>query len=197
MEFRDDKLGNPKVMSIANPLVCAKCAAEGPTCCQLRPGDEDFCPPVSEPERLRLGRITGLDTQEHLAMVPNSNRFLDNMTILFPRDQGLVRDLYPRGGVHWRLKTGDDGRCVFLAHDGCRLPRQARPLYCRLFPFWMNGDQLQIFACPTCRVQREGDQAMIMLRKLGMSSARLQDLFAMLRREWGIDRTERRSASCS
>ena len=67
---------------MADPHVCARCAASGPTCCTLTPGQEEFCFPLSEIERHRIleaGAGKGFFAQE-----ANTSAFLDNLRKLFP-----------------------------------------------------------------------------------------------------------------
>lgn len=165
--------------------ICARCAAAGPTCCELTPGHEDQCFPVSESERHRIVEHVGLSRGAFTAE-PNSAAFLSGMHRLFPRERQAVEALFPAGGRHLRLSVSPAGRCVFLRSDGCSLPRQARPYYCRLFPFWMASDRVSGFAAATCLVHREGRTVTGMLALLDVTEAQVRDLHGRLRLAWGL-----------
>ena len=165
-------------------FICARCAASGPTCCRLVPGQEDLCFPVSEIERQRIveygpkkGGLTG---------APNSKSFLDNLLRLFPRDRTHIISLFPSHGEHLRMATKSGGRCAFLGASGCALPREARPYYCRLFPFWVSAGAVTAFEAKECLGFVEGRTVQGMLHLLGMSRALVLELHGRMRMAWGM-----------
>lgn len=165
--------------------ICAGCAACGPTCCEMTPGHEDQCFPVSEMERARIVEHVGL-SRGTFTPEANSASFLASMHRLFPRERRLVDALFPPGGRHLRLSVTAAGRCVFLRADGCCLPRQARPYYCRLFPFWMASGRVSAFAATGCLAHRRGRTVGGMLALLDVSEASVRDLHGRLRLAWGL-----------
>ncbi len=171
--------------TLFDPGVCARCAASGPTCCQLTPGQEEMCFPVSETERVRivdhLGPRRGGFRQER-----NSTAFLDNLVRLFPKEREAVCALFPSHGFHLRLSTNPDGECLFLTSAGCALPNEVRPYYCRLFPFWTVGGRLTAFASNGCLAHREGRAVPGMLDLLETTSKKMRDLHCRLRMAWGL-----------
>ena len=169
----------------ADPAICARCATAGPTCCELTPGHEDQCFPVSEMERARIVEATDLALG---ALTPQANTaaFLASMHRLFPRERAEVDALFPASGRHLRLSVTASGRCVFLRAEGCGLPRAARPYYCRLFPFWMASGRVSAFAATGCLVHRQGRTVAGMLALLDMTEARVRHLHGRLRLAWGL-----------
>lgn len=165
--------------------LCGQCAAAGPTCCTLTPGQEELCFPVSDMERIRLVEQVGLSLG---AFTPeaNSGAFVANLVRLFPRDRDSLVRLFPEGGRHLRLSVDRSGNCVFLRADGCCLPRPVRPYYCRLFPFWLAGTRVTAFAAPGCQVHRQGRTVARMLALLDFSEAEVRDLHGRLRLAWGL-----------
>lgn len=164
--------------------VCARCAAAGPTCCRLAPGQEDLCFPVSEMERQRIvefgprrGGLTG---------APNSKSFLDNLLRLFPADRAALAGRFPPHGDHLRLATLADGACVFLGQEGCLLPREARPYYCRLFPFWISAGAVTAFVAKGCLACSEGRTVADMLELLEMNPGKVRELHGRMRLAWGL-----------
>jgi Fe-S-cluster containining protein len=167
------------------PDVCSRCAAAGPTCCELTPGQEEQCFPLSEMERRRIVDHLGLDRGVFVSEA-NSGAFLANMRHLFPRERRVLEALFPETGRHLRLSTDAAGRCVFLRAGGCLLPRSARPYYCRLFPFWMTGGRLTAFVAAGCLVHRQGRTVQAMLALLDCTEAQVRDLHGRLRLAWGL-----------
>lgn len=169
----------------SQPDICGRCAAAGSTCCELAPGHEELCFPISEMERHRIGEQVGLSLG---AFTPeaNSRAFVASMRRLFPREGRRVEALFPETGRHLRLSVTPEGRCVFLRADGCRLPRAARPYYCRLFPFWMTDGRVTAFAAAGCLVHRQGRTVAGMLRLLEATEGQVRDLHGRLRLAWGL-----------
>ncbi len=165
--------------------VCARCAALGPTCCELTPGQEELCFPVSLMEKRRIDEFLGLELGG-LAHERNSRAFVNNLVRLFPRERKIVETLFPSKGEHLRLATDKTGRCVFLGPGGCGLPNEVRPYYCRLFPFWVSGSRLTIFTPPGCLAYREGRSERPMLELLETAAVKMIDLYCRLRMAWGL-----------
>lgn len=169
---------------MADPHVCARCAASGPTCCTLTPGQEEFCFPLSEIERHRIleaGAGKGFFAQE-----ANTSAFLDNLRKLFPGEEGRLDELFPARGAHFRLATGPDGECKLLGPEGCTLPREARPYYCRLFPLWPQRGEVMVFGAGRCLARQEAHGLNAILRLLGESKENLRHLHGRLRLAWGF-----------
>lgn len=169
----------------ANPDICGRCAAVGSTCCVLTPGQEETCFPVSEIERQRIVDHLG-PSRGAFVVEANSGAFLANLYHLFPRERQRLAALFPETGRHLRLAVTPAGRCVFLRASGCCLPRQVRPYYCRLFPFWVSGGRLTAFAAAGCLVHSQGRNMAAMLALVGTSEARARELHGRLRLAWGL-----------
>jgi len=177
--------GKASEKNTLDAAVCARCAALGPTCCELTPGEEESCFPVSEMEKRRIDEHLGLElgglTQER-----NSRAFVTNLVRLFPRERKILETLFPPHGYHLRLATDKAGRCAFLGPSGCGLPNEVRPYYCRLFPFWVSGSRLTVFTPPGCLAYREGRSEKPMLELLETSAVKMIDLYCRLRMAWGL-----------
>ena len=125
-----------------DPFVCKRCAGLGPTCCQLTPGAEEACFLLSNPEKDRIREAA--PQLGAFAVAPNSSAFLDNIIRLFPTEKELVQEIFPERKEHFRLATDREGRCKLLGPEGCLLPVESRPYYCRIFPFWVHGGRLTV-----------------------------------------------------
>lgn len=164
--------------------VCRRCSLQGPTCCRIATGQEEFCFPISLTEKERI--------QEHVphtggfVLSPNSKAFIDHVCRLFPGEEEVVRELFPEGKEHFRLAVDTLGACRFLGPEGCEIPQEIRPYYCRLFPFWKVGHDVIFFDSPICLVRREERTLTRMLHGLDTSKAVIKDLYGRLRLMWGL-----------
>ncbi|BDQ33161.1 YkgJ family cysteine cluster protein [Pseudodesulfovibrio portus] len=164
--------------------VCRRCSQQGPTCCRIATGQEEFCFPLSQSEKERI--------QDHVphtggfVLSSNSKAFIDHVCRLFPGEEDLVRELFPEGREHFRLAVDSMGACRFLGPLGCEIPKEARPYYCRIFPFWMIGPDVIFFDSPTCLARREGETLTRILDTLDTGKANVKDLYGRLRLVWGL-----------
>ncbi len=174
--------------SVSGPVpdadVCARCAQTSTTCCTLAPGQEEFCFPLSATERAAMQAAGALP--EHFHSQENTPGFVDNMARLFPGEDETLRQLFPLGGAHDRLALTPEGACRLLGPKGCELPRQARPLYCRLFPFWVRAGAVMYFEFQECQAVRERRGSGQMYLSLGMGEKQARELYASLRLAWGL-----------
>ncbi|MBN2140905.1 MAG: zinc/iron-chelating domain-containing protein [Desulfovibrionaceae bacterium] len=165
-------------------MICKRCAAQGPTCCHLDPGHAEFCFPLSVFEKERLQ-----DFQPNaggFALQANTRAFLDGMGRLFPGESAALLEIFPLGKEHFRLAVDAGGRCRFLGQDGCLVPEEFRPYYCRIYPFWILGVRITFFDSPTCLARKQGGRLAEMIRLLGASEAQIRDLHGRLRLAWGL-----------
>lgn len=125
---------------------------------------------------------SGLD----FACQANTNAFVDNLCRLFPGEAQAITRLFPSSGFHDRLAIAADGGCALLGPEGCRLPRPARPLYCRLFPFWIRARRELYFEFDKCLAQREARGGASLLMRLGMTSENVRHTYSELRMAWGL-----------
>ena len=164
---------------------CALCAEVSLTCCQLNPGQEEFCFPLSGPEVALLERqLPGKD--DFLVTMPNSHAFLQALAHLFPFGGEILRQRFPFGSSHQRLATDAEGRCVFLGETGCVLSDDRRPLFCRLFPFWIVGEQLYIFEYERCLQIRSAQSLPEILAAFGTTVESLENLYERLCLAWRL-----------
>jgi Fe-S-cluster containining protein len=169
-----------------DPGVCARCALSEPTCCRVEVGQEEHCFPLSEMEWDRILDFSG--DKGSFVQESNTPPFVNNLKRLFPGEDALIDKLFPvhEHKFHLRLATRPDGACIFLRPQGCALPREARPYYCRLFPFWVQGSRLTMFTPPRCLAVRENRTLRRTLAALDMTQARARELHGRLRLAWGL-----------
>ncbi|MBZ2170805.1 YkgJ family cysteine cluster protein [Nitratidesulfovibrio sp. SRB-5] len=167
-----------------DPSACARCAAQGTTCCSTTPGEEEFCFPLSRSEWERI--VEWCDHVGGFATERNTRPFVDGMKRLFPGEEAAVEALFPLHGEHLRLAVDRRGDCAFLGTEGCRLPREVRPWYCRLFPLWMRGERITLFTPDHCVVVREGRTLSGVLAAVHLTEKDVRLLFGRLRLAWGL-----------
>ncbi len=167
-----------------DPSACARCAAQGPTCCSTTPGEEEFCFPLSRSEWERI--VEWCDHVGGFATERNTRPFVDGMKRLFPGEEAAVEALFPLHGEHLRLAVDRRGDCAFLGAEGCRLPREARPWYCRLFPLWMRGERITLFTPDHCVAVREGRTLASVLAAVHLTEKDVRLLFGRMRLAWGL-----------
>jgi Fe-S-cluster containining protein len=120
------------------------------------------------------------------AVAANSAAFVSRMVRLFPSEADAVAALFPAKKDHFRLATDRSGRCTLLGQTGCRLPVEARPYHCRLFPIWFSAGQATVLATPNCLALREATSMARLLDSLDMNLLRARDLHGRLRLAWGL-----------
>jgi Fe-S-cluster containining protein len=166
----------------ATAHVCARCpTATGRSCCEV---DGD----------VRLATLTGGDIRRIQAETGlDPSRFTERQ-VIGPEEQHAYEALRPanrhviRGGQRVHLRT--DGRaCVFhTAATGCTLSKEARPLFCKLYPFEFNAlGKLTVEPVGACLAVAEQDGFAGLLRAFGVSRPKLQALHDQIQVELAAD----------
>lgn len=170
-----------------DPYVCSRCATRGATCCSLAPGQEEACFPLSISEKERIQDL--YPESGVFALRPNSAAFINNVHSLFPGEEDMVERLFPAGKEHFSLAVTPGGDCRFLSSEGCLLPVEYRPYYCRLYPFWITNGEITIFDNPACLAREEALSLGRLQAVLDTSAAAIRDLHGRLRLAWGLPPT--------
>ncbi len=168
----------------SDPNICTLCAQSGRTCCVLVPGNEELCFPLSPGEQAKIAAWGG--GPELFSEMPNSPVFRNSLEYLFPEDRPRLRELFPKGGRHMRLGTTPAGECLLLGPKGCKLPRESRPLYCRIFPFWVRWGEVMVIPASSCLGVRKSVSKAAALKLYNLSEDEVRELFAQLRQTWGL-----------
>lgn len=171
---------------MADPFVCARCAHQGPTCCEITSGSAEVCFPLSDFERERIEKCA--PDNGGFAIQANTAVFIENLYKLFPDERRQVNNLFPVNEVHTRLAITDQGKCGFLGDEGCILAKEIRPFYCRIFPFWVIGKSVSVLESSTCLAQLENKTPGGMIRSLCLDLEEIFLLNEQLRKAWGFKR---------
>lgn len=172
--------------AMADLFVCARCACVYSTCCRMDPEHTELCFPLSEPERLRLVPHAGKAGVPSSQVVATTPLFLRSMKTLFHGQAERLERRFPIPGEHTILPILSDGSCAFLQEDGCGLPRDARPWYCRLFPVWFRKGKPDVFVPAECLLVREAKTPGAVLEALGLDESRAMEMYHALCRDWEL-----------
>lgn len=165
-----------KLPSQPDPDLCALCHQQGHGCCQASAEGQAQMFGLTQGEVALISQASGLEPEEFCLTDQAEPWFLEFLASIHP----VFLQTMP-GGRRLRLRLDDDYRCVFLSATGCRLPTPARPLYCRLYPFWVNPyDRLMVLTSPTCLAQKDARSWREVLKRLGQDEEELRRLFARL-----------------
>ena len=157
--------------------LCARCHTQGPGCCRLGGFSEDQIFPLTLGEISAAARASGLEPDEFTVADRPPPEFLELAAALHP----VLITAMPRGN-RLRLRIQPGGECFFLGPQGCALPTEARPLYCRLYPFFFTTDErLMVLQAPHCLAQQGANSWRKVMSRLGESEAHLRGLFARLK----------------
>ncbi len=172
---------------MAKTSICAVCAQNGPTCCQLRQEYADLSFPLSRVEKEIIAAYERWKGVCFTVQVANSVQLISRLEFLFPDDLDIIKTLFPENGRHERLLTNKLGHCVFLGPMGCLLTGKDRPLYCRLFPFWVIGGRVAFFPFNLCQAQKATRSVKKVMMRLEVNTSRILSLYNALRRAWLLD----------
>lgn len=170
------------------PFVCIRCAAVGPTCCKTLPANRANCFPLSRAEEERLAPHAARMGVPSFATEENTPDFIRHMHALFPDRREILAAVFPLKGTHMRLSLGEKGECLLLREEGCVLPREARPWYCRLFPLWVRNGFFDYFASASCLLAHEARTLGGVFAALGVSREEAAALYRALCRDWGMEK---------
>ena len=164
--------------------VCGSCAASPRGgCCWIPEEDaQEYQFPMTLMDVARIVEATGLDPRAFSVRDRVSAEQLDD----YAQFDGMER-MCPVGIRH-RLKLRKSGHCVFLEEGkGCSLG-EAKPMVCKLFPFWVSktGD-LMWLSTPTsdgCMAMQLGkSQPHIIAHLLDVDLHDVYEWFAQLQQE--------------
>jgi Fe-S-cluster containining protein len=143
-------------------------------------------PPVSEAEIKRIlsclgEKIRSLIFEEK----ENSPFYTHQMLNLFPDMEASVFEAFPKNGKHFELKTVNN-ECVLLGTNGCILPSDVRPHFCRIYPFWFFEDDPHIFQDSDCLALHSSNTVPEVLLSLGTTPEMLKQVHSRICQDWGL-----------
>ncbi len=140
---------------------------------------DGILPPLSGCEAEAIAGFSGMERRYFSVIKSNTADFIEKVLYLFPGCPEGVHRAFPSGGRHYELLTIAD-RCALLRNDGRLLPAGARPLFCRIYPFWFFGSQLHVFPDDLRLALREAGTAEELLPAMEVDPDRLDLIFTQL-----------------
>ena len=177
---------------------CQQCAKTNTTCCVASQESAHFSFPLSPKEWQRIvpyEQMAMLDSKEEIKpgeslgqkAEKNTPEFITAVQDLFTsREENQIVELFKTSATHYRLRTKQNGACVFLGENGCALPRHARPWYCMLFPMWIKGGELVLFQMDDCIISSQAISPVHAMKLLGTNYQEVLRLYENLCADWGI-----------
>ncbi len=134
-----------------NSNICFQCSRIFPTCCVAPDNPDEEMTLISAEEAAMMQSITGVkNIGEYIAEVPNSKEFFKKLASLFPYDIDKIIKKNKPGSSHYRLKIKNEKQCSFLTKQGCLLPYNSKPWFCRIYPFWIMDGKVKLFTNNQC-----------------------------------------------
>jgi Fe-S-cluster containining protein len=159
--------------------ICETCHKSGKGCCIFRGSV------TSEQIGIFQNDITMIEN--HLGIM--GSEFIIKETVNKNFIETLSQTVHPiftkiyHNNISFRLKT-INSRCIFLGENGCSLPLEARPLYCRIYPFFPSKDFLNIIVLSSydCKAQNQSTLSWEIVNKhFGYKKEYLMELFELFR----------------
>lgn len=155
--------------------VCATCHKQGTGCCFLGKYKTDEQFGLTLPEIEAIKEETGLPTDKFTIKDKVKPKFLKKIA----KSHSIFQLIMPNG-FRYRLKL-KNRQCHFLGEQGCTLPTNIRPYYCRLYPFWVDEKgELAIMKSKTCLAQQDVKSYDEVFKRLGMDTENVKLLFNQL-----------------
>lgn len=166
-----------KLVSQPDPSLCARCHEEGRGCCRASEEGLASMFGLTMGEVALISQVSGLKPDQFSVADRASEEFLEFLDSIHP----LFRQTMPEGRRR-RLRLDAGYACVFLSPQGCRLPTPARPLYCRLYPFWLTpqGGRLMVLRSELCMAQEGARSWREVMLRLDQDEGHLRQLFGRM-----------------
>ena len=156
--------------------VCAICHEQGGGCCRLGADGTERMFGLTLGEVEMIAKASNKEPGSFVTADVVASEFLNDLAAIHP----VFSQTMP-GGRRLRLAVTQDDACIFLGPTGCSLPIEARPLYCRLFPFWFTpGGQLMVLISSECLAQKNARSGREVLANMGETKKHLRGLFTRL-----------------
>lgn len=152
--------------------VCARCHELQQGCC-FSFNDTSQVFSLLSMEVTRISQASGMAGGAFTTRDEISPQFRELLLALNPALAATVP-----GNQRTRLKILPNGHCFFLTEHGCLLPVEARPYYCRIYPFWITtGGRLFVLMNANCLAQKKAPTWQHVLEKMEMDEEKLRNMF--------------------
>lgn len=153
--------------------VCAQCAKIYPTCCTL--SQEKGILFVLSPAEIK--QIANYVQKKNFFKTElNSAQLVQSLIAIFPDQKKDIIRIYPPNNYHFTLALKQD-KCYFLGEKGCLLPRQIRPFFCRIYPFWVRERRITLFKDNQCLALNQFKTVRELLKIFNISPEQILKLY--------------------
>lgn len=163
--------------------ICARCSTIYGSCCVAAQWSDFHSTLVSGNEAKRIMNYMkkgGL----FFSWEPNNESFIKFIISLFPEfSEDTLRAFNPDES-HRSLGIDCFGRCSLLGGNGCLLPYDVRPLFCRIYPFWFIRGELKIFKNERCLALDVTTDPDKMIQLFRTSRSTLEIIYKKILLEW-------------
>jgi len=132
--------------------ICAKCHGNGGGCCVFKEMKNDYQIGIFYDDMLKVSEYINMPFDYFVIEDSISNALRDALSITsYPLFDKIFYE-----NNRLKLKTINE-KCIFLTDEGCNLPLEIRPLYCRVFPFWPSIDfnNIYVLSSSDCLAQEK------------------------------------------
>lgn len=184
-------LNHQKGVILTTIDICRKCYSNHTSCCTVKSktGEKMMIPPVSRPEIDQiLNFLTDKKEDQIFEVKQNSPFYIRQMFNLFPGMEDSVLRQFPENGRHFELKTAKEA-CVLLGSNGCTLPRDIRPHFCQIYPFWFFEYEPHVFQDSDCLALQTSNTVSEVFLSLGTNPEMLKEIHSRICQDWGLFQT--------
>ncbi|WP_457572619.1 YkgJ family cysteine cluster protein [Desulfovulcanus sp.] len=155
--------------------ICAQCSQTYSTCCKIKKELQEYCFPLSELEIEKIRKKVKIN--DFYVQEKNSRNFIQKLISLLPEYRQRIIQIFPPHNIHYRLKTKDNGKCIFLTDNGCLLQKDIKPFYCQIYPFWIYNQKITYFENKYCLAQKKTKKIGHLLKLFSVSIESIEDNF--------------------
>ena len=155
--------------------ICARCHKMGLGCCFFKETANNIQIGIFYDDILKIEGFIGQDKNHFIVREEISNNIRESLS----KKAHPVFDKIYHKNSSFKLKVVD-GQCIFLADSGCKLPEDKRPLYCRIYPFWLSFDNrhINVLSSYDCLAQKKSTLSWAVVNQhFGYSEEYIRELF--------------------
>ena len=157
---------------------CVACHESGRGCCFLTDNNTDYQIGISQYDIVKIKTYINQCEGYFIVKEVVTDEFRESLS----KNIHPIFDKIFNNNVALRLKTMN-GKCIFLKDDGCQLPNDIRPLYCKIYPFWLSADNKHIIVLSSfdCLAQRKSTLSwQVVNENFGYTEEYIRELFYKL-----------------
>ncbi len=148
--------------------ICGQCHIIGNGCCFLRRNDEKFMFGLTFDEIVKI-QIYSKFEQYQIVTTDNVEK---NFSLEMQKFDEIFENTFV-GNKRFKLRSAG-GMCIFLTENGCKLPVNMRPFYCRLYPFWVVNDEVILIGAPFCEAMKYQKNLPLLMQKIETDSSQIK-----------------------